>query len=385
MIDRILRERIADSKRSVLLLGARQVGKTTLIRSLPLARFVNLADESLFISYAKDPARLIREVRAMRKKGIVAIDEIQRVPRLLNSVQVLIDEKTPMRFILTGSSARKLRRGNVNLLPGRIIVEHLTPLAASEVGEDFDIDRALRVGCLPGVYLDEEEGEGILGSYATVYLKEEIQAEALTRDLGSYSRFLDVAAEMSGMWVNYSKLSNDTAIPRETIRRYLSILYDTLLAYHILPYQPKVSHRRVSHRDRVIFFDVGVRNAVLGLHRGMISPNEIGSIFEQFVILQCIYFNEMYEKGWKFFSYRTNAGAEVDLVIDTGKRLIAIECKSGRNVSEADFRGLKSFEEIATKPVKKIVVYRGSERQLFKDRVTAIPCKEFLLHDIKSL
>jgi predicted AAA+ superfamily ATPase len=382
VLDRVLSARLKATKKSVLVLGARQVGKTTLVQSLPLKKAINLADESLYFAYAKDPSQLIREIRAMGKPGLIAIDEVQRVPRLLNSVQLLIDENPSLRFILTGSSARKLKRGQANLLPGRIILEYLDPLMVREIGDSFDLERALQVGCLPGVYLDKEYGADVLETYAMTYLREEVQAEAIVREVGAYSRFLDVAAQASGQRINYTKLASDSEIPKETIRRFFSILEDTLLAFCIKPFGPRQSSRRVSQRDRVLFFDIGVRNALLGLHRHPLSPTERGSLFEQFIILQCAYFNRAMRKGWKLSSYRTETGAEVDLVIETPKAIIGVECKSGKHVRESDLGGLRSLESIAHLPVRKYIVYLGQERQLFSKGEVAIPCRDFLVKEI---
>jgi len=384
-IERSISKRIIEGKKSILILGARQVGKTTLLKELPLIRMINLADEDVFISYVKDPAKLIREVKALPGKGIIAIDEVQRVPALLNAVQVLIDDRVPFRFLLTGSSARKLKRGHANLLPGRIIIEHLDPLTIEEMGGKFDLEHALQVGCLPGIYLDQQSGVDLLEAYTATYLKEEIQAEALTRTIGSYSRFLDVAAEASGQWINYSKLSNDAEIPKETLRRYYSILEDTLVAFRVPPFRPKKSKRRVSQRDRYVIFDVGVRNAILKLHRSVLGPVEKGFIFEQFVILQTIYYSRSRKKGWELFSYRTEGGAEVDFIVDTGDKLVAVECKSGRNVSEAELAGFKSFEDVAHKPVVFYVIYQGKSRQLFSNQVLAVPVKDFFTAEIRKL
>jgi predicted AAA+ superfamily ATPase len=385
MIDRTIVGRLIKEKKNVLILGARQVGKTTLLKKLPLVKLINLADEAIFISYAKDPAKLIREVKAIEGRGIIAIDEVQRVPEILNSVQVLIDDQSPFRFVLTGSSARKLKRGHANLLPGRIIIEYLDPLTLGEMGEKYDIERIFQVGCLPGIYLDRQSGAEMLESYSTTYLKEEIQAEALTRTIGSYSRFLDIAAETSGRWINYSKLSNDAEIPKETIRRFFSILEDTLVAFRIPSFRPKKTRRRVSQRDRYVIFDIGVRNAILKLHRSPLSPAEKGPVFEQFAILQTIYYNRSNKKRWELYSYRTVGGAEVDFVIDTGNKLVAVECKAGRNVSEAELLGFKSFEEIADKPVVKYVIYQGENRQKFSNGALAVPIKEFFTVEIKKL
>ncbi|MBL7684479.1 MAG: ATP-binding protein [Deltaproteobacteria bacterium] len=361
------------------------MGKSTLVRSLDPDRIINLADESTFLSYSKDPARLRREIEALVKPSLIVVDELQRLPALTNTIQALLDEKSPHRFILTGSSARKLKRGGANLLPGRILLEHLDPLSIWELGDLFDLERVLHFGSLPEVYLNHEEGPAILSSYTTVYLREEIQAEAIAKNIGTYARFLDLAAEVSGQWVNYSKMASDSEIPKETIRRFFTILEDTLIAFRIPPFRPKKSERRVSQRDRFIFFDIGVRNAVLGIYANPLSPIEKGHLFEQWVILQCLYFIRAQQKEWRLSSYRTDAGAEVDIVLDVGKKLIAIEIKSGKNASEAQMKGLQSFEKIAHKPVEKYLVYQGETRQRFSRGEIAIPYREFFFDLLPTL
>jgi predicted AAA+ superfamily ATPase len=383
MLDRTLDARLRKTKKHVLLLGARQVGKSTLTRGLSPDLVVNLADERLFLGYAKDPGRLRRELAALAKPSLVVLDEIQRLPGLLNSVQAEIDEGTKHRFILTGSSVRKLKRGGANLLPGRIILEHLDPLSVWELGDQFDLARALRVGTLPGIYLDREDGADVLDTYATVYLREEIQAEAALRDVGSYARFLDLAAVSSGSFINYSKVASDSEIPKETIRRFFQILEDTLLAFRIPPFE--ASARRVSQRDRILFFDVGVRNALLGLHRGPLGPTEAGHVFEQWFILQCLYFVRSRHLSWRIYSYRTEAGAEVDLVIDTGKTLLAIECKHGKTVGAAQLSGLLAFAAATKRTVASYVVFQGERSQRFESGILAIPYLRFLREELPAL
>lgn len=379
MIRRAIQARLEASRKSVLLLGPRQVGKSTLARALRPHRLINLMDDSLALGYTKDPARFRREILAIERPSTVLLDEVQKVPALLSMVQVLLDEGSPHRFLLTGSSARKLRRGQANLLPGRIVMEYLDPLSFWELGERLDVEKALRMGTLPGIYLDEQEGSEVLATYGQVYLREEIQAEALTQNLGAYARFLDVAAEASGDWINYSKLSSDTEIPKETIRRFFTLLEDTLIVFRIPPFRPARSRRRVSQRDRFIFFDLGVRNALLGLHRGPLGPSEYGKLFEQWMLLQMLSYLRAHRKPWQVSAYRTDAGAEVDGVLQTRSSLLGIECKWSPRVAESDLRGLRSFETaVAPRPVEKYLVYTGATRQRFARRELAVPYREFL-------
>jgi predicted AAA+ superfamily ATPase len=376
MYKRLIEPRLARTKKSVLLLGARQVGKSTLCRNLGPDVVINLADEATFLEYAKDPARLRRQVAALARPSCIFVDEVQRIPSLLNTIQALLDEGPRHRFLLTGSSARKLKRGGANLLPGRIILEHLDPLSYWELGESFDLDRALRLGTLPGIYADADVDT--LETYATVYLREEIRAEAIVRDVGAYARFLDVAAAESGAWINYSKLASDAEIPKETVRRFYQMLEDTLLAFRVPPFTPKRSPRHVSQRDRLLIFDVGVRNALLGTLRQRPTPSELGSLFEQWLVLQCLYFVRAHHLPWRILGYRTDSGAGVDIVIDRGDDLLAVECKRGRNVNTADLRGIKSFMAGAQKPVRGFVVFAGDRAERLGDHVLAVPYLEFL-------
>jgi len=375
-------DRIGKTRSNVLLLGPRQVGKSTLCRALDPALHVDLADEREFLSFAKDPGRLRREVAALAAPALVVVDEVQRVPSLLNTVQSLVDRAPRgLRFILTGSSARKLRRGGANLLPGRIILEYLDPLSAREVGGELDLERALRLGMLPGIYWGDAEAAEILGTYAEVYLRQEIQAEGIARDLGSYARFLDAMAIASGQWLNYTKLSSDTEIPKETIRRFVQILDDTLLAFRIPAFVPRVStSRRVLQRERVLLFDVGVRNALLGFHRRPLTADQVGTVFEQWVILQVLYLDRALRNGWRFSSYRSEGGAEVDLVVETDRELIGIEIKASRTVTVADTRGLMSLGDLVGRKrvYRKWVLYRGERKQRFENGVEAWPVLEGL-------
>jgi predicted AAA+ superfamily ATPase len=382
MQDRLLLARIAASRKSTLLLGPRQVGKTTLCRLLRPARTVNLADEGEYLRYSKSPVALRRELSALKKPSLVCIDEVQRVPKLMNIIQVLLDQpRSGLRFILTGSSAKKLRGGGANLLPGRIILEYLDPLTCFELPGEVNLSRALQVGMLPGIYLGGEEAVEVLGTYAEVYLREEIRAEGLTRDLGGYARFLDMAAIVSGQWLNYSKISSETEIPKETIRRYVSLLEDTLLLFRIPSFQPRLKiSRRVSQRDKFLLFDVGVRNALLSLHERPVSRDQVGPLFEQWLSLQVIYMNRALRTGWKISSYRTEAGAEVDLVVERATSIVGIEIKASRNVGLSDTRGLSSLAQAVGKykPLKKWVAYLGESPQVLENGVEVYPYRALL-------
>ncbi len=383
MLDRLLLTRILASRASVLLLGPRQVGKSTLCRRLGADLYVDLADEAEFLSFAKDPSRLRREVEALGKKGLVVIDEIQRVPSLLNTVQSLVDvSDRKYRFVLTGSSATKLKRGGANLLPGRMIMERMDPLSVLEIEGKFELERALRIGMLPGIFHGGSDATELLGTYAEVYLREEILAQAATRNIGAYARFLDAVAAMSGQWINYSKLASDTEIPKETIRRYVQVLEDTMIAIRLLPFDPRVrTTRRVSQRERILLFDVGVRNALCGLHQRPVSQVDLGAVFEQWLIQQVVVLHHALHKEWRLSAYRTEGGAEVDLVIERGDDIVGLGIKAGTKVGPTDTRGLQSLAEMVGGKVRlsKWIAYQGTRVQRFPDGTEALPWREVLV------
>jgi predicted AAA+ superfamily ATPase len=207
----------------------------------------------------------------------------------------------------------------------------------------------------------------------------------LIRDVGNYARFLDVAALESGKIINYSKLSSDTAVAKETIRRFFQILEETLLVFRIPPVPSRHHSRRISQRDRIVFFDLGVRNAILGTHRHPPAPSEKAKLFEQWFILQCLYFTRANHLSWRVYSYRTEQGAEVDLIIDVGKFYLAIDCRLARNVPASQLGGLRSFADLADKPVKRFVVFQGDKAQRLAGGIEVVPYLHFLQHTLPDL
>jgi predicted AAA+ superfamily ATPase len=326
-----------------------------------------------------DPG-LIKRVLGGLPRGpkTIFIDEIQRIPSMLNTLQALIDTRSDWRFLITGSSARKLKRGNANLLPGRVLLEHLPPLLYWELEDRFNLEKALTIGTLPEIYL-EEWGPDVLGSYAMGYLREEVQAEALTKDLGAYSRFLDLAAELSGQYINYAKVASDSEINKETIRRYMEILSDTLLIERVPSFSEVEKRRRARQKERFFFFDPGVRNILVGrIRRTSFSKEEWGQLFEQWLTLQVLYHNRVYKGGWRVSTYRDAMGVEVDLVIETENGNLAVEIKSSSKVHARMFKGLCKFDALTDRPFKKYIVYQGEHLQRFEDLGDAVPYRIFL-------
>jgi predicted AAA+ superfamily ATPase len=337
------------ARRSCLLLGPRQTGKSTLVRSsLPEdAWTVDLLEHDTFLRFARDPSQFRREAESKLKAGTrtIFVDEVQKVPELLDEVHALI-ERHRARFILTGSSARKLRRRGTNLLGGRAATRRLHPLVRAEMGESFDLERVLRYGALPAVVTDsDEDAREILRSYAETYLREEIQAEALVRNLGGFSRFLDIAAAQSGELLNFSSVARDASLAVRTVQEYFEILEDTLIGLRLEPWRKSVRSRLVAH-PKFYLFDTGVVNALCHRLGAEIDPSMRGRLFEHFVVLECVRAIDISGSEARTFFWRTNHGAEVDLVIERhGKLEIAVEIKAKARIGGPDVSGLRAFAE----------------------------------------
>lgn len=346
--------------RSCLLLGPRQTGKSTLVRSvLPKAAWsVDLLQQDAFLRYSKEPALLRLEAEASIRGGAraVFVDEVQRIPALLDEIHGLIEAHRGVRFLLTGSSARKLRRGGANLLAGRVSTRRLHPLTREEQGDLFDLDRTLRLGSLPAAVTGSEAvARELLASYAETYLREEIQAEALVRNLGGFARFLDLVAGESGGLVNYSAVGRDAGLATRTVQEYYQVLEDTLIGYRLEPWRRSPRARLVGH-PRFFLFDTGVTNALLRRLTAALDPGWRGRLFEQWVVLECARLVDYRNAEARLFYWRTHNGAEVDLLIERHGRLrVAAEIKAKRRVSGADVSGLRSFGE-AHPRVPRVVV-----------------------------
>jgi uncharacterized protein len=362
--ERALAARLAKTKKSVLLLGPRQTGKSTLMGGLRPSLVINLADEETFVDFLRDPGLLKKVVGRHRS---VLIDEVQRIPSLLNSVQAILDSAGGPTFYLTGSSARKLKRGRANLLPGRLFVYRLGPLSSSELGDAFDLRLALRKGLLPGIYAepDEDTWTRLLRSYALTYLKEEIQAEALTRNLEGFSRFFEVIVAESGTCVDFSKIASRASIERMTARRYFDVLTDTLVLSAVEAFS-KSGRTRLAQHPRFFLFDVGVLNGALRNFEA--SPDRIGVLLEH-LVLQLIHSGaSSLDQDIRVSTYRTERGAEVDFIVERGRDVFAVEVNASKNVSSRDLTGLKSFAAFYGKKHTPLVLYLG-DRDLEIDGV----------------
>jgi len=355
-------------QKSCFLFGARATGKTTLIeKQLPGAFILNLLDDEVYERLLRRP-KVIEESLTPASR-IIVIDEVQRLPKLLNEVQRLMKRKE-LVFLLTGSSARNLKRGGANLLGGRAWEAHLHPLTFHEI-PNFDLLRYLNVGGLPAVYLSRAPQEE-LKSYVSLYLREEVFSEALVRKEELFLRFLDVIALNNGEELHYQGLSNDSGVQAKTIQNYVQILEDTLIGFQVLPFLATKKRKAIS-RSKFFFFDLGVVNR-LARRSEILEGSEIfGKAFEHFVARELRSYLSYRRHDEELCYWRSTSGFEVDFVIG---REIAIEVKSTEMVVEGHLKGLKALREEGL--VKKSVVVSQDPEKRVLDGVEILPWKVFL-------
>jgi predicted AAA+ superfamily ATPase len=353
--------------KSHFLFGPRQTGKTSLVRhTLEGARVYDLLDTTVYLSLSRRPSLLREEIT--EPESLVVIDEIQKLPLLLDEVHLLIEERG-VRFLLTGSSARKLRRGGVNLLGGRARSRRLHPFICNEL-DDFDLLRALNHGLLPSIYFSDSPDED-LAAYAGDYLREEIAAEGLTRNIPAFSRFLDVAAACSGQMINYSAIASEAQVPRSTVQEYFQILEDTLVA-HVLPAYDRTSKRKPITTAKFYLFDVGVARHLQ--NRGPLrrrSP-DFGAAFETYLFHELRSYLD-YTRAGELRYWRSKSGFEVDFVL--GDRT-AVECKGKTNVTPRDLRGLKALRE--ERLLEHYLLVGLVDRPRTVERIEILPWRLFL-------
>lgn len=355
-------------RKSLFLFGPRQTGKTALVRhALPGARVYDLLDTDIFLTLSRRPAQLGEELGPSDR--LVVLDEIQKLPVLLDEVHRLIEQRR-IRFVLTGSSARKLRRGGVNLLGGRAPSRTLHPFIYRELGSAFELIKALDRGLLPAIYFSDSPRED-LRAYVGTYLKEEIAAEALTRSVPAFSRFLEVAALSHGTMLNFTTVASDAQVPVSTVREYFHILEDTLLA-RTVPAWTKSRTRKAITTAKHYFFDVGVVRHLQ--HRSGLARRspEFGEAFESFIFHELSTFID-YTEPMPLAYWRSTSNFEVDFVLaDT----TAIEVKAKEPVGERDLRGMRALKEEAL--LKHYVVVSLEPRPRTVDGIRVLPWQEFL-------
>lgn len=369
MISRLLKLK---SNESYFLFGPRGTGKSTWIQEeLPNALVFDLLEDSLYQQLASNSQRLGEQIPSTFK-GTVVIDEIQKIPSLLDEVHRLI-EKRKLRFLLTGSSARKLRRASVNLLAGRALEREMFPLTALELGSQFNIQHALKSGLLPKAYLGSSSQE-YLKSYISTYLKIEVQQEALTRNIALFSRFLEAAAFSQASVLNISKVAEDCGIERRTVQNYFDLLEDLLLAFRIPVFQKKAKRRMVQH-PKFFYFDCGVYRS-LRAKGPLDAPEEIdGAALETLVLQEMRALNSYLALGYDFYFWRSSDQKEVDFVLYGERGILAFEVKRSSRFNKQDLSALRLF--LSDYPEAKGFFLYGGDQELEVNGIQILPLKRF--------
>lgn len=362
-------------RESFFLLGPRGTGKSTMIKELfPDALYLDLLLPDAYRAYLARPERLGELVYANPVKKVVIIDEVQKVPDLLDVVHSLMEEKKGRQFVLTGSSARKLKKTGADLLAGRAVVKRMHPFVAAELKEGFDLEAALRHGMIP-VVLDSRNPEATLHAYIDLYIREEVQMEGLTRNIGNFFRFLEAASFSHGSVLNVSNIARECGVERKVVEGYLHILEDLLLAFR-LPVFTKRAKRATIQHPKFYFYDTGLYRA-LRPSGPLDRPEEIGGAALEGLVAQHLRAWIDYRRpDCKLYFWRTSSGSEVDFIVYGKDIFRAIEVKNSIHVHPGDLRPLKAFGEDYPE-AERVLIYRGRER-LLKDGILIEPCEEFL-------
>jgi predicted AAA+ superfamily ATPase len=362
-------------RQSFFLFGPRGTGKSTLLRrAFPEALWIDLLQPDVVRSLSARPERLRELVRGENTRRTVVIDEVQKVPELLGQIHALIEEDQTRRFVLTGSSARKLKRTGVDLLAGRVLLRTLHPFLASELGPQFDLNSALQHGLVPLVTMAETPAD-VLRTYASLYVQEEVKMEGLTRNVGAFSRFLEAISFSHAGMLNISNVARECEVERKTVEGYVQVLEDLLLSFRV-PVFAKRAKRATAVAPKFFFFDAGIYRSLRPagpLDRAEeIAGRALEGLVAQHLRALAAYRND----GSTLYHWRTRAGLEVDLVVYGKRSIEAIEVKNTARVRPEDLRSLRAFLQDYPE-AKARFLYRGNER-LRVDAIDCIPCAEYL-------
>lgn len=379
-------KRVLDAPtRSFFLFGPRGTGKSTWFHQQKKlnAVLINLLNSEVFLQLYRNPASLEEKLYKCKKGDWVWIDEIQKIPMLLDEVHRLIEDRG-LNFGMTGSSARKLKRGGANLLAGRAITKDFEGLVYSEFGRDWDINKIIQWGCLPFLHSNKIDPKEYLSDYLNTYLKEEIREESLVRKIDPFFRFLEIAGLLNGQKINASNISREAGVPRASVDIYYEILRDTLIVHFLPGFQPRVKIRE-SILPKIYWFDPGVARAAAGLLFEDFDSVWGGFALETYFFHELRIYNSTKKRGRKFYYYQTPSGKEIDFIIETKKgnlntkpEVICIEVKLSKKWKSewnAEMEALQASDKIKVK--KCYGVFNGNE-SLKQGNVEILPVKEFL-------
>ena len=361
---------------SFFLFGPRGTGKSTWLRQrLPRAHWFDLLRLPLVLELTRRPELFRSRIEALPKGSWVVVDEVQRMPALLDEVHALLAEHGKRyRFALSGSSARKLRRLDVNLLAGRAITRRFFPLTAAELDYDFELDELLATGCLPMVRSESQSATDILEAYVDTYLREEVQQEALTKDFAGFHRFLEVAALCNGQVVNVAGVARDAGVARPTVSRHFDILVDTLLGVWLPAWRPRARIKEVQ-QPKFFLFDPGVARGLAGRLREPLEDAERGALMETLVLHELRAAINFQNLGGTLSYWRTPSGSEIDFVWERGKRRVGSEVKAGNRWRSEFGRALAELKKEG-RLTAAFGIYAGRERLRERD-VTVLPFADF--------
>lgn len=367
----------APKQRSFFLFGPRGTGKSTLIKSTYTnALLIDLLSPSLVRQYRARPEVLIDIVKANPSKKTFVLDEVQKVPDLLSIVHLLIEEKQNWQFILTGSSARKLKQTGADLLAGRAQLKHLHPFMAAEIKDNFDIERNLQLGMLPLV-LDSSDPDEDLKNYIALYMQEEVQIERLIRKVDEFSYFLEIISLSQGSTLNYSNIARDCHITGKTVESYIGILEDLLLSFRLNVFNRRAK-RNLSSHPKFYYFDVGVFRSIRPMGP-LDNPQEVGGIALETLVAQHLRaWLDYSDKTGELYFWRTKSDLEVDFIIYGEIGFYAIEVKNTDRIRPQDLRGLHEFQKDYPES-KCAIIFRGKDR-IMHNNVLCIPATDFLLN-----
>ena len=376
MGSRMFKRFFTPPKQSYFLFGPRGTGKSTWLKEhYKGAYWVDLLDPEIFRLFSSAPERLGQILKEHSDQKVVVIDEVQKAPELLNVVHSLIEEKKGYQFIMTGSSARKLKKEGVNLLGGRAFLRYMPPFFAAELGSLFNLERNIKLGMLP-IVLDSPDPKEVLRAYAGIYLKEEVQAEGIVRNVGDFARFLETMSFSHASLINTANISRECQVPRKTVNGYLEILEDLLLSFHLDVFRRRAK-RALSEHSKFYYFDAGVYSS-LRPQSFLDKETELEGGSLEGLVAQHL-------KGWvnaqtehiQLHFWRTASKLEVDFIVYGPNCFLAIEVKNGSIVHPSDLRSLQAFQEDYPEAAA-ILLYRGKHR--YKEKgILCYPVDEYLL------